>query len=847
MSLKQLKQKLAEQKQGTPRKRQPKAFIGQTASKTGTKLSEGAAAIADAPPLNVRSTAEPTLPMGYHAIGKNDKERLLALKDRIIEAGITAFDYETDGDPEDDTQDPQDHTLVGVSFACRIGQAFYLPMAHKSFGANWDTDWLVANFLKPILEHPNVLILAHNIAAEHQWSLLYGIDMYPKAKKRMIVDTMLMVKALALPANLSPVGDIEVGLKAATKALLTDKDGYVHGLLHMDSIKSFKETVTKLVPNGTYKSGANKGAVKYDKVVQTFDALPVDQHTIDYGCSDSDWTLGLYYKLMPLLEAEGLVDVFFELNVPFMMVIGEYELTGWRVEPSKLDDMERLALRALDGYEENGQYVEGLNNKMQRALIELTDGIAETDDDGNVIVPAGTYGMGVWKQYPVSLDIKTAKPFSWGSIQHKQWLFFYVLKLDTRGLERSKKTGLPSTGADNYEKLVDGYAGDSEFMRLLKQKSKYDKILSTYVNGMRPYVREDTQKLHTHLKLVNTWRLSSSKPNLQNIPRADNDPMGIRSLFTAPTYDLTKDYSKQNILTRPPEIMVRENLSGRTMYIACDYSQVELKVLAWFAHEASMIQTLSTGGDLHSVVAHEVFKLDCAVEEVKSRYKPYRYRAKKVNFGIVYGMTEFGLSKDPAMGMTKDQAKAFINNYYATYPGIRTYAQEQIAFAREHGYVQTLFGNRRAIPEINHPNAFMRSKGENKAMNTPIQGSAGDIIRRAMVAIKDRARFEAPYIRQVMQIHDELIIEAPVEYAAEAAAWVKLVMEDPIEGFSDIMPLLAEPAVGVVWQDALDVEWDNGKPYVKPKKEKKEATDVTIDEIQYALPYYEAAGIEVRT
>lgn len=270
-------------------------------------------------------------------------------------------------------------------------------------------------------------------------------------------------------------------------------------------------------------------------------------------------------------------------------------------------------------------------------------------------------------------------------------------------------------------------------------------------------------------------------------------------------------------------------------------------MLAWYANEASMLHTLANGGDLHSVVAREVFKLDCTVEEVKTRYKPFRYRAKKVNFGIVYGMTEFGLSKDRQMGMTKDEAKQFILNYYATYPGIRTYAQDQIAFAREYGYVETLFGNRRPITDINHPNDFVRQSAENKAMNTPIQGSAGDIIRRAMVAIKNRARIEAPYIRQVMQIHDELIIEAPVEYVALAAAWIKAVMEDPIEGFSEIMPIVAEPAVGVVWSHALDVSWDaNGQPYVTARKEKREATDVTFEEMKYALALYEKAGIEVR-
>lgn len=272
-----------------------------------------------------------------------------------------------------------------------------------------------------------------------------------------------------------------------------------------------------------------------------------------------------------------------------------------------------------------------------------------------------------------------------------------------------------------------------------------------------------------------------------------------------------------------------------------------MKVLAWYAMEKAMIATLANGGDLHSRVALDVFKLGCTVDEVKSLHKPMRYRAKKVNFGIVYGMTEFGLSKDPLMGMTKDEAKMFINNYYATYPGIRTYARDQIAFARENGYVQTMFGNRRAIPEINSPKEFVRKRGENKAMNTPIQGSAGDIIRQAMVAIKNRAPFEAPFIKQVMQIHDELIIEVPVEYAAIGAKWVKSVMEAPIDGFSNIMPIIAEPAVGAIWSHALDVDWDaNGQAFVTPNNVKKEATDVTWEEMAYALPLYEAAGIEVR-
>src|SRR5690606_860618 len=121
--------------------------------------------------------------------------------------------------------------------------------------------------------------------------------------------------------------------------------------------------------------------------------------------------------------------------------------------------------------------------------------------------------------------------------QHKAWLFFRILRLDTRGLKRSKSTGIPGTGKDNWDKLVEGYTGDNKFMAVLKERNKYDKLLSTYIHGMLPFVREDTSKLHTNLRLVSTWRLASKKPNLLSIPRADNDPMGIRGVFVAPTYD----------------------------------------------------------------------------------------------------------------------------------------------------------------------------------------------------------------------------------------------------------------------------------------------------------------------
>jgi DNA polymerase I-like protein with 3'-5' exonuclease and polymerase domains len=797
------------------------------------------------------------LPMGYTLISRNEPKKLEQLKENIIKAKICAFDYETTGDPDDETQDPQDHRITMVSFSYKVGQAFCMPIQMDTYGACWDVDWFVGYFLQPILEHPDVLIIAHNIKFEHEVSLLYDIDMFPKAMLKMVMDTMLMVKALALPESTVLMGDtyeVLVGLKPATKALLADANGMVHNLINVEDIKSFVQTVGttewEVATGEFFKSGAKKGLPKTKKYSRsrTFNELVIDQYAIDYSCSDSDWALGLYYKLLPMCIAEGVLDVLQELDVPRMMVLGEYELTGWHINMSRLEDMGKTADEASAV----------LTPQLSEGLIEVTEGFADMSEDGEIIVPAGIYSMGDWKGDPTSLEIKVSKPFSWGSPQHKLWLFFHVLKVSPSGIKRSKTTGMPTTGKEGIDIILDRYAssGGNSFVTVLKEKLKYDKIKSTYVGeldaetgeyvgGMLQFCRPDTHKLHTNLNLVSTWRLSSKKPNLQNIPRVENDPLGIRGIFEAPTYDMSLDYSTlRSPLTRPSPYIVLNKLSGQTVWVGADYSQIELKVLAWYAKEAGMIHTLSTGGDLHSKVALDVFKLNCTLEQVKELYKPHRYRAKKVNFGLVYGMTEFGLSADPQMGMTEAEARTFIEQYMLTYPGVRGYQHDSIAFAREHGYVDTMFGHRRPIPEINHPNKWIRKKGENKAMNTPIQGSSADMLGLAMVNI----RREAPrWLKPVIQIHDELMAEVPVEYASEGARILKEIMERPIDGFSDVMPVIAEPYVGKVWRHALDVSWDtDGIPFVHPKKVHKEATDVTYDDIQYMLPLYKLAGIEVR-
>ena len=589
------------------------------------------------PPVNVRPAVIPE--QGYYAIGKNDVDLLMAVKAEIEKARICSLDYEAKGDSEDEdnTNDPQDNQMVGASVCYKIGLAFYLPVAHDNYAANWDVNWLVANFLKPVLENQEITIVAHNVKYEHQLSLLHGIDMFPKSALRKIVDTLLLVKALAHPDTLAFDGRVIVGLKPSTKTFLANKTtGMIHSLLHVDSVKSFKDTVgTKKVPipGEFYKSSGKygkKGDQKMQEVQRTFNELPVDQITIDYGCSDADWALGLCLLLLPWCEREGIMEVIWELDIPNMVHVGEMELAGWHINRVGLEALGEVANKALDG----------ILPKLNEALGEVTHGYADFDGDGNLLVPEGFYGMGTWRNNDVCLEIGSARPFNWKSAQHLQWLFYHVLKVSPSGIERSKVTGLPSCDKDSMDMIIERFEGDTAFVKLLKEKKKYDTILTTFVNGLLPYCRKDTDKVHTNFNLVATWRYSSKKPNLQNIPRADNDPIGIRCIFEAPFYDINADYSKQNIFTKPVYI-ITHRLSGHTFYVGADYSQIELKVLAWYAMEQAMIEVLKGGGDLHSWVAKEVFHLDCPIEEVKGRYKTQRYRSKKINFGDIAKKVKF--------------------------------------------------------------------------------------------------------------------------------------------------------------------------------------------------------------
>lgn len=805
-----------------------------------------------------------SLKKGYFAVNKYEVDYLMWLKDQIIRKGIVSFDYETDGDPDSKDNKAFEQQVVGVSFAYEIGSAFYLPIAHDSYTGNWDMEWLVKHFMKPVLEHPDVLVIAQYAVAEYTWSILNSVNLMPKAIEGKVLDTYYMIKLIApsplvvqwgekekLGVNVSrkKPGEVLKGLKQAAKALLADENGIVHGLLHVDEIKSFEETV------GTYEvdvveqdKKGNWKTVKKQKH-RTFNMLPVDKHTIDYACSDSDWTLGLFYKLMPHIDRLGLRDLL-SLYTAFGMLLGDIEMTGWCVDTPLMDEYGKQAEKMLKGYtDEQGVYHPGLEEQLHDAFLELVDKLnldVEYNDDGLPCIPRGTImdfgeawirGKGTER---ITEEIKQRKAFSWTD-QQLRWLFFHVLKFPLY-LTKRTDTGLPKVNSDFIDLIAEKYGEEYPFIPLLKKMKSYKKLLSTYIDGYKKHLREG--RLHTTFMDVATSRLSSSAPNLQNIPKAYKDDLGIRKLFKAPTYDLTKDYSDWNPFKRPPEIMFKRNLSGETLYISADYSQIELRVLAFYANEQAMINAFWNKLDIHSQTAKDVFNLPCPVEEVKDKYEEMRKSAKAVNFGIVYGISGDGLARNPDLRgkITPEQGDKIIQDYLNRYPGVKRFMEQQKRFARKNHYVCNAFGFRRMIPHINDPRRWVRSKAERLAMNTPIQSTAADIFKLAQVRLEIEAekRFPEGVYKQVMPIHDDLVAEVPLEYAVECLRFQKEVMEMPVPGISpDVVPIVADPAVGKVWGRSADVEFtDDGRALAKVKEK-------MAKEMGYELELLDKAGFEI--
>jgi DNA polymerase-1 len=339
-------------------------------------------------------------------------------------------------------------------------------------------------------------------------------------------------------------------------------------------------------------------------------------------------------------------------------------------------------------------------------------------------------------------------------------VLFERLKLP---VQKRTKTGA-STDVEVLEQLA---ALGHEVPRLLIEDRELTKLKSTYVDALPGYIRSDTGRVHTSFNQTGaaTGRLSSSDPNLQNIPVRTKRGGEIRRAFIAP--------------------------SGRLLLIA-DYSQIELRLLAHLSRDPSFVAAFQRGGDIHRQTAAVIF----GVPEEKVTGE-MRARAKTINFATIYGQGALALSRQ--LGITLEEAKAFIKHYFERFSGVRAWLDKTVEEARQRGFVETLFGRRRYIPELRDRNFSIRSFGERTATNSPLQGSAADLIKIAMIRIHAALKRDRLETRMVLQVHDELVFEMPEQERAAAEALVKREME----GVASLaVPLVVSVGAGKNWIDA---------------------------------------------
>ncbi|RKF07262.1 DNA polymerase I [Oceaniradius stylonematis] len=442
-----------------------------------------------------------------------------------------------------------------------------------------------------------------------------------------------------------------------------------------------------------YKDVAGTG-----KKALTFDRVALDAAT-RYAAEDADITLRLWRVLKPRLVAEGLVSVYERLERPLIAVLARMERRGISVD--------RQILSRLSG--EFAQKAAGIEAEIHELAGE-------------------SFNIGSPKQLGEILFGKMSLPG--GS---------------------KTKTGQWSTSAQVLEDLA---AEGHELPRRIVDWRQLTKLKSTYTDALPGFINPQTGRVHTSYSLASTstGRLSSSDPNLQNIPIRTAEGRRIRTAFVAQ--------------------------KGHRL-VSADYSQIELRVLAHMADIGQLKQAFADGMDIHAMTASEMFGVP-----VEGMPAEVRRRAKAINFGIIYGISAFGLANQ--LGIARSEAGDYIKTYFERFPGIRDYMDATKAFAREHGYVETVFGRRAHYPDIKSSNPQVRSFNERAAINAPIQGSAADIIRRAMIRIEDALATEKLAAQMLLQVHDELIFEVP-EGEVEAT----------IDVVRDVMEQAAMPAVAM--------------------------------------------------
>jgi DNA polymerase-1 len=458
-----------------------------------------------------------------------------------------------------------------------------------------------------------------------------------------------------------------------------------------------------------------------NKIVSTEDILGKGVKKLTYAEVDVDkldkcivsqlnGIVAIKKSFEPILKAQNLTKLFSEVEIPLIKILADIEYTGFKVDLVQIDQIDV-------------QLVEKIKD-IETTIFEMAN---------------ETFNINSPKQLGVILFEKLSLPSG-----------------------KKTKTGY-STGIDVLEKLIDKHP----IVREIIEYRMYTKLKSTYIDGLRLVIDPSEPRVHTSLNqtIAVTGRLSSTEPNLQNIPIKLPYGRKIRKFFVA---------------------------DPGCVLLDADYSQIELRVLAHLSKDPKLIDAFSNNVDIHTLTASQVFKIP--VTEVTSLQ---RSRAKEVNFGIVYGMGDFGLSE--SIGVSRKEAKLYIENYFISYPRVQGFMEEIIEACKENGYVETILNRKRTIADINASNFMLRSAAERTARNTPIQGSAADIIKLAMIKVYETLKQNGLKSKLILQVHDELILNVPLDELDVVKPILKYCME---ECYALSVPLKVDMNTGDSWYEA---------------------------------------------
>jgi len=597
-----------------------------------------------------------TTPHDYKLI--ENKEDAQNLCDFLLTNDFLSLDTETTSTNAIDAE------LVGLSFAVKEKEAWYVAIPAKREEA-----LQIVNIFKPLYENPQILKIGQNIKYDLEVLANYGIELKGELWDTMIAHYLIQPE---LHHNMDYMAEVYLNYQT----------------IHIDELIGPK--------------GKNQKSMR--------DLSPIQVY--EYAAEDADITLRLKNVLEPKLKDAGVVDLFYQIEMPLVRVLAEMEMNGVLIDTDSLKETSELFTMRL--------------TELEHRIYEL----------------AGE-------------EFNIASPKQVGDI------LFGKLQI----IEKPKKT---KTGQYvTNEETLQSLRSKHEIVEKILEHRGLKKLVGTYVDALPKLINPRTGHIHTSFNqtITATGRLSSSDPNLQNIPIRGEDGKEIRKAFI-------------------PE--------PGCQFFSADYSQIELRVMAHLSEDEHMMQVFREGKDLHAATAATIYKK--RIDEVS---RDERTKSKRANFGIIYGITVFGLAE--RLEIDRSEARQLIDGFFQTFPQVHDYMERSKEIVREKGYAETIFHRRRYLPDIHSHNATVRGFAERNAINAPIQGSAADIIKVAMVRIYKRMKDEGLKSKMILQVHDELNFSVLPE---EKELMERLVLEEMQGAFALKVPLIADAGWGENWLEA---------------------------------------------